>query len=540
MTKLLDNKILTLVILALGTFIAYFQVTGFEFTNWDDPKLVTENPLIKDLSLDGIKAIFTSHMTIHYKPLVFLSWAVEYHFFGLNPTVFHTTNMLLHIFNTCLVYLVLLQFSGSKPVSFLTALVFGLHPIHAESVAWVTERKDVLYSFFYLLSIRSYQIYKEDEQTKKYLIIAFFLFVGALLSKMMAVTLPVVIILMDRFKEKKWNIEPMIPFFGAIVLPMILFKGFQKAFSYVVSPFDTLGMPFSLADRFVLSGYEIVYYLQRLLVPVNLSPLYEYPKGIDSMHIGSLLLVVATMTGLWVLRKRLPSGTLFGLLWFGVTLFPALQMFLPLGDAITADRYMYMPMAGLFFAIFSFIEHRVGLSDKILFPMSAIGGVVLILMTISQGKIWKDTTTLWSNVLEGDGLNKLALNNRSIAYMKVGRFQEAYKDLTLAIQSDPTYAESFRNRGDVSYELQRYQEAIRDYTQAFNLDPDFYEVLNNRGNSYLMMQQFDLAIADYDRSLEINPRSAEALTNRGIAKLNKQQPREALVDFIYALEIDPN
>ena len=360
-----------LAVLAL-TFFCFLPVLRCGFTNWDDPKYLLENNLVKYLSWANIKEIFfdIDLKGRSYVPLSQVTFALEHHFFRLDPMVYHLDNLLLHLFNTALVFWLVWLLCRKTDVSIITSLLFGIHPMHVESVAWITERKDVLYTFFYLLTTITYLLYARPHRYKWvfYFLSAMF-FALSLLSKSMAVTLPVVLLLIDYLKRRKPNI-PMfldkIPFFA-----MAFAWGIVTIIKAQATQSIAGGEAFSWIERALFAFNGILFYFYKLFAPVHLSCFYPYPNLIDGHLplIYYLAPVLISLLGFLVYRSvAYTRSVVFGTLFFLVTVSIVLQFF-PVGPNLVTDRYTYVSYIGWFFIIgkgYSYLQGKVGEKFKTL------------------------------------------------------------------------------------------------------------------------------------------------------------------------------
>ena len=335
-----ENQIILLAVCALLaiTFSAYLPALQNAFTNWDDPGYILNNEMIRDISPAGLGNIFTSFHQYLYKPLVILSFAIEYHFFGLAPFPYHLTNIIFHLFNCALVFWLLKKTSNNLHVALIAALLFGIHPLHVESVAWVTERKDVLSAFFFLSALIFYHAYR-THQKRSYYYLSLAVFILSLLAKPMGITLPAVLMLMDYYWERRLSrrlFTDKIIFFVIAVF----FMWMNKA-AYEFSPNKYI-MPLEISwDSFFVANYGILFYLYKMILPLRLSCLYAYPIETGfSLPLIFLLspFIVAILAVLVVASVRLTRKIAFGVVFFIITVFPVLQLF-PTGPAMVADGY---------------------------------------------------------------------------------------------------------------------------------------------------------------------------------------------------------
>ncbi|MFH0791165.1 MAG: hypothetical protein V2A64_05990, partial [Candidatus Omnitrophota bacterium] len=273
----MKNKIsIAILLILIITGLVFSASLKNGFVNWDDTEHLIENPMIKVLSWQSVKNIFTSFYTLNYHPLALLSYTLEYHFFGLNPVVYHTTNLILHLLNTLLIFWLIFLLSGKVSVSFITAVLFGIHPLHVESVAWVCGRREVLYSVFFLGSIIQYLYYRK-QRVMKYYYCSLFLFILAVLSKAVAINLPFVLLVCDYFIEgrlKRDNWIRKIPFFGiAVIGAMITF--FARRQGGDVGQIDVAQIFYNIC----IASRSLVFYLVKTVTPVKLSVVYPYPSN---------------------------------------------------------------------------------------------------------------------------------------------------------------------------------------------------------------------------------------------------------------------
>ncbi|MCD4679414.1 MAG: hypothetical protein K8S00_03405, partial [Bacteroidales bacterium] len=353
-SNLLDtkrNRFIVMAIALLATFISFFPSLNNAIDIWDDQFYVITNDLIKDLSWDGIKNIFAFTPVVgNYHPLTVLSYTFEYALFEFNPVAYHLDNLILHLFNTLLVFIFIYKLSSRLWVAFIASILFGIHPLHVESVTWVSERKDVLYAFFFILGLISWMNFKKDGN-RKYYFFAMGLFVLSCLSKGMAVTFSIVIILIDYLLAKKVTYKILIDkipflvisvFFGLIAIKV---QGDSAAIGF------TENDVYTASDKFFFANYSLFFYIKKMLLPFELSGLYPYPikSGGPLPFIfyfsfpANLILVFLIFYSLKRTKK-----VMFGSLFFIVSIFPVLQI-LSVGSAIAADRYFYIASIGLFY-----------------------------------------------------------------------------------------------------------------------------------------------------------------------------------------------
>lgn len=447
-----NGNLLWIGAILLLTFIVFFPALNNALTNWDDPHYLNDNPLIRSLSAQNIKKIFTEVFFGNYQPLHIFSYAIEYHFYKLNPVGYHTTSVVMHLIVTFLVYRFVLLLSENNAIALITALLFGIHPLHVESVAWAAERKDLLYAMFFLGSLICYIRYIKEQQKLKFIFFAFFFFVLSIMSKAMASSLPPVLILVDYFYGRKFNTK--------IVIEKIPFFAIAGLFGFIAAhTASTTGQVslhvFNLFERILFANLNLLSYVAKLLIPVQLSSFYPYPHRIDGHLPYYCYVAPLVVIGLLVLIIRSAKKTkviLFGAGFFVACIFLVLQLF-PVGPTIISERYSYLPSIGFFFVIAWFIQQAIlkrPASKTAMYIVLGAYCLFLSVTTYARCDVWKDSITLWSNVLEQFPNVGVALNNRGNIYGKEkGDLDRAMADFNRSIQYDPTYENAYVNRGIV-------------------------------------------------------------------------------------------
>ncbi|MBI4350672.1 MAG: tetratricopeptide repeat protein [Elusimicrobia bacterium] len=413
------------------------------FTNWDETRYIIQNHKIKSLSLQGVRSIFASRDLEMYSPLSTLSYALNYHFSGLAPKAYHATSIALHLANTALVmFLVRLLLSGPWP-AFFCGLFFGLHPAHVESVAWAAERKDLLYSFFYLLSLCAYTL---SLRGKKTYFAALGLFLCSLLSKPMAVTLPLALLLIDYLKlEKAGKREWLnkLPFLaGAAIF----------ALANLPSAAELSGRAPQAVWRLALAFYNAGFYVYRLAWPFDLSAMYLLPPGgAKSVYVLAALTAAAAAL-LWKFFRR-DKEIMFGAGLYLALLLPVLQ-FIPFGPVISADRYTYLSSLGLFIVLASAgggAWARAGALRNTLGLLIVAAALTFTVAARLRCAVWKDSLTLWTDTLRKEPSAGIALVNLCSEYLDLGMEARAAACLKEAMRQYPGKEESFYNLGLLLY-----------------------------------------------------------------------------------------
>jgi LPXTG-motif cell wall-anchored protein len=593
-----DSSTYYLLVIILVTFIAFSEILKNDFVNFDDPQYVTENPIVQDLNAANFKLFFTQQFVGNYQPLTMLFYAIQFKFFGATAGSFHFVSLLFHIFNALLLFKIVEHLFKSDRTAFIVAILFGIHPLHVESVAWIASQKDVFYTLFFLLSIWYYLHYRAN-RISKYLIFSALFFICSILCKAQAVVLPVVLLLLDYLLEEKIMLthlkNKLLFFLLAFVFGLIAVKaqgqaGAMQDFTY-----------FRFHERVLFASYAFANYLYQTILPVKLSVFYPYPETNgdinNSMVYLSGILVLVVLFLVWYFRKE--KMIVFGFLFFCITIALLLQL-IPVGDAIHADRYSYLSLIGLFVIIGCYLNRYIEKNGNIKYVAMAVG-VLLLAKTYSQTAVWNNNLALYTNAINIEPA-AITLSNRGAEYYKQGMFTEALADFTEVVNSKPNFPNIFTNRALTYQQLGKHTEAIADFsssikiyptnftlyasraisykalketlkaiddysqiikinagvvdawyaraelygqqnklnealadlTESIKLKPNFFEAYNNRAIVYSMMGNLNMAIADYSKAIEINPKFFNAYVNRGILYKNAGAFKEALADINFA------
>lgn len=578
------KHIKTIFLILVIPLIAYSNSFKNGFVDYDDTFLVIENNKIKDINLKNIYSIFSEPTSTDYLPLKELSFALDYHFWGLNPLGFHLTNIILFMINCLLVYLLILKISNNKNLSFLSSILFAIHPIHAEAVNWVASRKDVLSGVFFFLSIllyaisisnpsltpfskgRKYQTAQSSSvsfTTKRlYYFFSIISFILALFSKPSVITLPLLLPIYEYcfIYEKqstriKNTITRIIPFFIiAVISSLITFlvateKEIVKTYwgdSFYFTFIAMLGVFFD--------------YLKILLFPINLSIRYEFdfPPSYFKAIIGGIILI-AFLFILFKYRKK-NRILFFCISWFLITLIPVSNI-IPIA-ILKADRYLYLPSFSfiLFLSIVVYNLLRKRINDfngfklvevnfpdlKIISPSRYLTFVFLTIfflyfvLTLNRNVVWENSFSLWSDAVRKEPDSWYARHNLGAAYDSLSRFDEAITEYEASLRINPSHAETYNDLGMVYYNQGRVNEAIKEYKKALMIDTNLYEALVNLGSAYSTQGMLDEAIKEYKRALKINPEKGQAHNNLGAVYEKLGQFEEAIKEYQIALKLNPD
>jgi protein O-mannosyl-transferase len=532
-------------LLAIALFFLPAVFNGF--VNWDDPVYVTSNPLIQKISAENVRAIFSITFDGHYHPLTLLSLALD-QFIGMGqPWVFHFSSVILHLLNCFLVYKITRKLFENQTAALIAMLLFGLHPIMVEAVAWVSSLKDVLYALFFLLSLNHYINYIKL-QKRKFLYYSIGLFICSSLAKEQAVALAPLLILVDyyfsrKLLQKKIVLEKLPYFIIAIAIGLAAIYA-QKETGYI-RPFN--GETVSLPNRLVLGCLGLCSYLYKLILPIHLSAFYPYPfdalKPAPAIFWLSLLILPVFIFLLILAHKRSKKAVL-GLWFFLICIFLMLR-FLQAnpGDIMIADRYMYIPSVGLFaLAGWGFVKiaSKSKSIKRIIFVLSVMIFAGLGTLSILRIRVWSDSITLLNNILSQHPNVYTALNCRGDVFMEEGDYQSSLNDFSAAIKLNSSNDRAFANRGRVRALMGDFKGSAEDLNRAIQLGPKDAANYINRGFLFDMTGDPASAITDFNYALRINPKNTDALINRGAAYVHLGDYNAALIDYNKALTIIPS
>ena len=540
-------------ILILATVAVFWQLPTHGFVTLDDNIYVYENRHVqKGLTGEGFFWAFTTLRAGFWHPLTWLSHMLDCQFSGLNPGRHHLTNLLFHMANSLLLFLVLRRMTDARWRSAFVAALFALHPLHVESVAWIAERKDVLSTFFWLLTMWSYAFYAERTTARRYLMTLLFFALG-LMAKPMLVTLPFVLLLMDywplhrvqRFhstndrEARQFSLLRLIwekvPFFALAAASSIVTTIAQKS-SGAISVLDTLPIKVRIANAFV----SYIKYMGKMIWPSDLAVLYPYPEASSAwLAAGAgLLLIFISIILIWASRRRPYLGV--GWLWFLGTLVPVIGL-IQAGPQAMADRFTYIPLIGLFIlaAWGGYDMARRWPYRRVVLILAAVLPLLgLMFCTRSQVRYWKDSLTLFTHTLSITSDNWLVRNSLGVALAKEGRVEEAIKHYSEALRVRPDFAAAHFNLGNEKDKQGKFDEAIIHSREALRINPNFAEAHNQLGNVMVKQGRMDEALNHYSKALGLKPDYAEAHNNLGILLDALGRMEEAIGHFSEALRID--
>ena len=513
-------EIAVCLLLVVLTVIVYGRVRYYEFINYDDILYVTENRQVQGgLTVSGIVWAFTTFHASNWHPLTWVSHMVDVELFGLHPGGAHVVNLLFHLADTVLLFLVFVRMTGALWKSAFVAALFAVHPLHVESVAWIAERKDVLSAFFWMLVLWFYVSYVRKPSTSGYLAVVG-LFVLGLMSKPMLVTLPFVLLLLDfwplgRMKAKGAAVplvREKIPLFvlSAVSCGVTLFAQKKAVLSLEA---------ISASVRMANAAVSYAAYIGKTIWPRDLAVFYPHPgmPGFWRVVIAVLVLAGVTLAAARWCRRR--PYLIVGWLWYLGTLVPVIG-FVQVGSQAMADRYTYVPLVGLFVMIAWGVGEAAERFRLKLPAALAAASVTVVLMacTLQQVGYWKDSTSLFDRALKVTLHTDVIHNQLAIALEKQGKYGEAERQYEESLRINPGYAEAHFNMGNLLAGRGRVEKAEKHYRQAVKSKPDYAEAWYNLGVALLCERKYGESVTCFREALRIRPEYEEARHNLIIAE----------------------
>lgn len=497
------QKFVVYIILLLVTLAIYWQVNRYDFIIEDNNYVTQNNYVQAGITLNGFLWAFSTLQEYLWNPLVWLSLMLDHQLYGLDAGGYHITNLILHMLSTLLLFGLFCRMTGDIWKSAFVAALFALHPIHVESVAWVSERKDVLSAFFWMLTLYLYVLYTEKPAIRRYLLVIFS-FALALMSKPMVVTLPLMMILLDywplnRFKSQKSN--------------LILWQMLEKAPFFILSAvFSSIALyaqqhnPSTLASRIADASLAFVIYIEKIFWPHNLAFCHPYSIQISGWQVwGAALLIVVISVAVIVMIKRLPY-LFIGWFWYAITILPVIGIVTSDYLPFMADHYTYLPSIGISVMLawgIPLLFPSQYSRKRVLFP-SALGILfILAVLTWKQCGYWKDSITLFGRTVQITNDNALAYHHLGFIYDELGQHQLAIDNYNNAIRLKPYYARYYNNRGIAYAKIGENQRAMDDLNHAIRLKPDLAEAYRNKAMLYLLQGNKKSGCHDAQKACEL-------------------------------------
>ncbi|MBP9014239.1 MAG: tetratricopeptide repeat protein [Smithella sp.] len=534
-----------IIFLIVTSVIAFSPVAANEFINFDDNGYITENVRVQQgITLQNVQWALTTTYFSYWHPLTWLSHMLDWHLFGANASGHHLMSLFLHIGSVIFLFLFLYKTTNHIwPAAFAAAL-FSLHPLRVESVAWASERKDVLNLFFTVLCFYAYAFYADEKKVSRYVLCMLF-FVLAVMSKPMAVTLPFVLLLLDYWPLNRWGnpyhentkngfssviklIGEKIPFF---CLSLAASAGAIWAQSKEGTVASLDNVPFIIRTSNAIVAY--VSYLGKLLWPVNLAVFYPYEYVLPPWKIlfSAAVILVITLIVMYYIRKK-PFLFVGWYIYLG-TLVPVIGL-VQVGSQAMADRYTYVPSLGITFVLAwgipSIIENQ-KLRKRFLAPVAVIFLSLLMLLTWQQCHYWKNSVTVFIHAISVTKNNALAHNQLGLAFYEQGRDREALYHFDKTILLQPAQDSAYNNRGAIYLKYGRTEQALQDFNKTLAVNPHYVKAYNNRANLYIQERQYRLAMEDLNEAIRLQPDYVLAYFNRGLLSAGLGDYQKAIHDF---------
>jgi Tfp pilus assembly protein PilF len=546
-----QRTIVVLVLIAVSALVfANSLRNGFVY---DDHGLIERNETIRawKSTFDGLTL---------YRPVRWITYALEYSVWGLNPVGFHLTNLLIHVACTLLVYLFASAFLRSGTASLFAALLFALHPVHTEAVNNVANRPDLLATLFVLLAV---VLYAHRSRSVLYYIASLVAFILGLLSKeAVSLTFPLLIVAFDWYFDRSGSIRSFFrkhlryqaPYFAILVLNLIV-ASYNRMISERVTEVSghlevsTATSGTSFAQMFGIASRAIASYVRLLILPVNMTAEYPFPDGAPlhapAVFFSILLMIALVACIVWSYRRW--HGASFGLLWVGLTLVPVAN-FIPLTPHFIAERYLYAPSVGYCIVVAVLLQQLYDRRFARIPPAFqryaalfciAIVCVISSLMTIRRNTDWESDITLWSKTVKQQPSSMIAYNNLGYAYQRAGMLDSAARAYRNASIINPTYVMSRYNLAGILVKRERYDEALEQYIAIVRIDPTFVRAYYGMGSIYAWKEQPERAIEAFGEAVRRYPKYAKAHYRLGMLYRSRGSLDRGIEHLRKAVECDP-
>jgi tetratricopeptide (TPR) repeat protein len=546
------------VLLAALTVSVYAPVAGFGFVTWDDPNYITHNPTVQQgLTPDTIAWAFTRVEHPYWQPVTWLSHLTDVSLFGLNAGAHHLVNVAFHGANTVLLFLLLTTLTGRRARSAVVAALFAVHPLHLESVAWIAERKDVLSTFFWLITTAAYVRYTRRPGVSRYLAVLCG-FAIALMAKPMVVTLPFVLLLLDVWPLGRAHIgtigAPTVSGESVTPIPwprLMLEKVPMLALAAVSSGLAIVGQQrvatlpdlaaFSWSSRAATAALAYLDYLRQTFWPVSMAALYPLPPTVNWLRTIVAVLVLMAVSAGAIRQRRQRPYLLVGWLWYLGILVPVIGL-LQVAEQARADRFTYVPLIGVLIMVAWLLSdwmasRRVPSVTRAAVACVAIGACAIAARV--QLHHWRDSRALWQRVVDVSPHSYLGHNNLGTAFLELGDLPGALEHYTKATSLRPGFADPYNNIGLTLARLGRDAEAVRAYERAIALDATLVEARNNLGGALANLGRTDDAIPHFKAAVRLRPDYADAHANLGGALAVAGKFDEALIHLYEARRLNP-
>lgn len=542
-----QSQVLVCLAIAALTLVVYWQVQCNQFLLWDDRAYIVENPHVRTgLSLENAIWAFRTANVSYWHPLAWLSHMLDCELYGLNPRGHHLNALLLHTLNSLLLFVVLQKMTGALWKSALVAAIFSVHPLRIESVAWVSERKDVLGTFFWMTTLLAYIGYTRQKGRLHYLLVLFS-FGLVLMTKATLVTLPFVLLLLDYWPLGRGGVRSSSTSLRRLLLeklPLFLLAVTSGAVTLFTSGNVGALNPYGLPLKFQVGNALVSYvkYMAKMVWPSNLSFLYPHP--LDTLPLWEPIVslgVLAAVSILCLRQLRRRPYLAVGWFWYLGTLVPVIG-FWQVGAQAMADRFTYVPHVGLLIGSIWLLSSLTSKWRPRVFFLSLASGLVIFLLSMStyhQLRYWRDSTSLFSRALHVTSNNYLAHHLLGSVLLGEGRLEEALSQFSESHRIRPGFVPSLYNMGVIMSGSGRLDEAAEFYLKGLKIDPNDASIHNNLGNIYARQGKVKDAVESLTTALRIRPDFALAHNNLANLLLQEGEREKAIEHYNIALQIEP-
>ncbi len=536
-------KVLLFCSLLVITAVSFWPSLHNGFFCWDD-RDVPLAPFVRQLTFENIGKYFSTFHAGLYHPLTTLSFAIDYATGNGSAFPFHFTNLLLHLANTCLIFILILKLFNKFSIAFLVAMLFGIHPLHVEAVAWITSRKDLLYVFFFLGSLISYKAYLDNRNKRQFYILSLVLFLFSCLSKIQAAILPLALFLTDYLQNRKLisrkSLVEKIPFFLIAVLLGIVNIIAQKGYGYI-----DYKAPYSTAERLIIFCYGFTQYIFRILVPSDLSVFYPFPfhpgEKLTFIYYVYPLILLVFIAGTAYLVSRSKRTLAFGSGFFLLCIFLVLVIN-NYRETVITDRYTYLGSAGIFIFIAGSGYHAYQRMSKMKWILPVLGVIYILIssfLTFEQNRLWHSPSRIIETALTSHPDSPILLNTLGSLAIDSGYYAKALTYLDEAIYINKNYTDAWYQKGVAETRLKNDSLALDDFAHAIVLNPAYTDAYFGAGNIYRVNGEYQKALEEYSMVLMLNRDYFGAWQNRAIVKTSLEDYEGAIDDLNHAITLNP-
>lgn len=528
------------------TFIVFLPSLSHEWLNWDDYGYVLNNALITDQSPGWFASLFTTPSVMgNYHPLTLLSLKFDFMLAQDQAWFYHLHSLTIHLLVTASVYYLTYLLTNDRRIAFLTSLLFGIHPMHVEPVVWISARKELLSALYFFISMIIYRKYQRNQRAHL-LGLTFMTFILSLISKATAVTLPIILLAMDYYKDQKLSVGSLVQKIPFLIVSLLF--GILAIYSQKVSDAVTDLGTYSLLQSSTASFYAILTYLVKAFLPFHFSPYHPYPTLSLTSHpwyiYASIIPLIGILYGAFRLGKH-HLEVLFGMSFFMITILPVSQI-LAVGSALTSERYTYIPYFGLLYLASSLFFKWADIprdlqgwkKPSFLIIMGYIA--FLSISTLRYSYHWKSTEHLWTRVLEQYPANFTGYFQRGLEYLRQGRPNNALRDLTVARKHNTLFANILEYQSRAAFELGNIEQSILYLDTLISLQPEYASALDLRGQMRSDIGDQFGAIDDLNRKVKLDPTDPLGYLHRALVLERMGHFDTALLDYSTGLKLNPN